>query len=219
MAWLALRLFLSIIWLLPVPVWSQTPAPQGIVAIFDEYLVLEEEIECHAWNAALARMARLDQGLREIAGSADPRQAAVADAFRPRLAALGERLREEDVIMSYRAFFRLRGELLALLETTNYRLPALFRAMRRDLETAIASMEKGQWEQLTHELDELELLYYSAIPEMREREVPRELNDSFLSLLPKIRSVAENRDVVPLDRLFRQMRDLFQVHESLVPGI
>jgi len=218
MMWLALRLLLSGIWLFALPAWSQEPEPPGIVAIFDEFLVLEEEIECRAWNVALSRTARIEQGLQKIAGSGDPRQASAAEAFRPRLTALEEELRKEDAAMSYRAFFRLRGELLALLETTNYRLPALFSAMRRDLEAAITSMESRQWEQLAHELNELELLYYSAMPEMRERGVPRELSDSFLRLFPRIRAIAESRDVGPLARLFQQMRTLFQIHQSLALG-
>jgi len=142
------------------------PAP--LVKALQETLAIEEQIEAGDWALAETRSAAIGRHLESYAATAPQSTAAGLADTRQHLAKLRHELARQETATSYRAYFGLRKNLLELLTGAGYPTPPVLLVIRHDLVIARLAVSKGNWQEVNHELNELEFNYRSALPKLVE---------------------------------------------------
>ncbi|GAB6082880.1 hypothetical protein JCM30471_17940 [Desulfuromonas carbonis] len=142
------------------------PAP--LVRALQETLAIEEQIEAGDWLLAEKQSAAIGRHLESYAAAAPQSAATGLAEARQRLAKLRQELARRQTATSYRAYFGLRKDLLELLTSTGYPTPPTLLVVRHDLKIARLAVSRENWQEVSHELNELEFNYRSALPKLVE---------------------------------------------------
>ena len=176
----------------PDPSRAESDAAPLAKALQDT-LTIEEQIEAGDWQLAETRSAAIARHLEHYAASAPPSATAGLAEARRSLVRLRRELARQETGTSYRAYFGLRKGLLELLTSAGHPTPPVLLIIRHDLTMAHQAVGKGNWEEVNHELNELEFNYRSALPKLVELGLSQQQTADVLVKMTQVREALEER--------------------------
>lgn len=185
---------LLILGILLVAARQVPPSPESAqtVAIVRQLLPVEEEIEACNWDRARDRIAEIRRQLKELYPSLSPAAKRSLGWVGLRIKHLQSALDRGDAAESYQDYFTLRQQLFALLESVGYPSSPILLLARHDLEKARGAADRGAWDDVTHELNEVEINYRSALPVLQEKGIGQQETIDTLVKLSQARDALKN---------------------------
>ena len=160
-----------------------SPAPSQVAGIVRQLLPLEEEIEANHWSQARQNSTAVGTQLEALEPAAKRTLTAQLNKIKESLATLQAELDKHDAATSYRAYFSLRQNLFELLDAVGYPSAPILLLVRHDLEVARRAADEQKWQDVSHELNELELNYRSALQTLDAKGIsPQQTADTLVKI-------------------------------------
>jgi len=207
---------LVIVGLLLVVVRQAATPPQfsRLEIIVSQLLPIEEKIEGRDWLPGRRLATSVGRQLEELGPDLEPPASQDLAKAQTLLASLERKLASGEASGSYQAYFDLRQQLFVLLEELDYPSAPILLVARHDMKQAHEAAGKGKWDEVAHELKEVDISYRSALPELVEKGISQQQTADVLVKLSQVRDAMHDGEwsglgarIQELDLLLEQQQN------------
>lgn len=217
-------LLILLLLLCPVPTAALDgvlpPPPPPLATVFMTSLGTEEDIEFQRWAAALARTEQVATDFRTLLPTLERlAPGKVLTSIQQGLDRLEGGLQQQDPATAYRAYFQLRQSFLGLLQQFAYPFPPILLVIRHDLGSALQAAVRDNREEVRHELNELDLNYRQALPELTALGIPPQQSVAVMVRIARAREALPDAEHPgELLRVLRELEALLQQQHRQLTG-
>jgi hypothetical protein len=207
---------LVIVGLLLVAVRQAATPPQfsRVEVIVRQLIPIEEKIEGRDWIPAGRLATAVGRQLEELRPDLEPPASQDLAKAQSLLASLERKLESGEASESYQAYFDLRQQLFDLLDEVGYPSAPILLVARHDLDQGREAAGKRKWEDVAHELQEVEISYRSALPVLVEKGISQQQTADVLVKLSQLRDAMQDGEWSTLPSRLQELDLLLEQQQN-----